>query len=268
MSAQQALDQYGPLPQIDWLSLAALMVDHTYQRQVNADRKSAVAAMAEGWDWMKYQPISVSRRGPGSFAIVDGQHRYLAALRAGLQQLPCYILPGDPVIRDEASAFVGINKDRVKVHPIYVFYAQLAAGDEEVQVMKQVLDASGIVIPRHPGRRDLLQEGQTYSIGAITKALQAYGPALVETVLTALRKAYAGTGEGLSGSVIRSAAGWLHEDGENVPVSHVSDFFGDIDFEDIDLAAKQWVRMHGGSKKSAVNAALRTQYDRWRRRRS
>lgn len=59
-------------------------------------------------------PLRVLRRGD-TFVIVAGTHRYLAALRVGIRDLPCIVLPAD---LDDASLFIEAVKDN-RLHKPY-----------------------------------------------------------------------------------------------------------------------------------------------------
>lgn len=74
----------GKMPSIEWVHTAELSVDQSYQRSIdNEGSRRLIASIAANFDWRLCAPLVVSRRSDGSKVIIDGQHRWAAAVRRG-----------------------------------------------------------------------------------------------------------------------------------------------------------------------------------------
>lgn len=104
-----------------------LQVDRSYQRE--DEYKQKVLRMASEWKWESCGAISVMQRQDGSFMIVDGQNRTLAAWkRPDIKELPCLVFESQG-IEHEASSFIEINTNRKPVSAYAKFRAKLIAGN-------------------------------------------------------------------------------------------------------------------------------------------
>lgn len=108
----------GSMPSIEWVHLGDLTVDPSYQRSIeNTASRRLIASIAAHFDWRLCAPLVVSRRSNGTKVIIDGQHRWSAALKRGdLPQLPCCIFTYDSPA-DEARMFIVANRARKPMNP-------------------------------------------------------------------------------------------------------------------------------------------------------
>lgn len=107
-----------------------LAVDYTYQRI----RTDHVNYLYDKWEKSECEHLIVSYR-DGIFYIIDGQHRYYAALARGVEDLPCNIRTG-LTMEDEARIFVRMNKSRKALTPFDEFKANIACGNESIPDVK------------------------------------------------------------------------------------------------------------------------------------
>lgn len=117
----------GSMPSIEWVHISELAVDQSYQRSVNNEgSRRLIASIAANFDWRLCAPLVVSRRADGSKVIIDGQHRWAAAVRRGdLPQLPCCLFSyASP--EDEACMFILANRARKLMNRLDDFHAALA----------------------------------------------------------------------------------------------------------------------------------------------
>ena len=71
----------GKMSSIEWVHTAELTVDQSYQRSIdNEGSLRVIASIAANFDWRLCAPLVVSRRPDGSKIIIDGQHRWAAAV--------------------------------------------------------------------------------------------------------------------------------------------------------------------------------------------
>jgi hypothetical protein len=166
----------------------ALLVDEAYQRNLSERSVRLIAKIVANWNWARFKPPVVVRV-DGGFHIIDGQHTAIAAVtHGGIATLPVMIAVA-PTIGDRARAFVGHNRDRLGVTPQQIFYAELAAGDEDAQMIKQVCDRAGVTILKFPPQRGVFKVGETQSIATIRGLTSKHGPMRTRVILQALVKA-------------------------------------------------------------------------------
>ena len=123
-----------------------LDVDYAYQRV----RTSHVNEIHDEWDNDQCDYLIVSYR-DDKFYIIDGQHRYYAALMKGIENLPCIIRTG-LAMEDEARIFVKMNTSRKPLKPYDTYKANIANGNESIPEVKtdmgvkRVCDKHNIVV--------------------------------------------------------------------------------------------------------------------------
>src|SRR5271168_1397409 len=97
----------GPAPMLQWLKIADLRVDPTYQRPIIGKGRRNVDRIARAFSWSFFAPVVVAPIEGGRFAIIDGQHRTTAAVLAGFDSVPCQIVIAGQ--DQQAAAFKAIN---------------------------------------------------------------------------------------------------------------------------------------------------------------
>ena len=162
----------GPAPILQWLKIADLVVDDTYQRAIIGKGAQNIRRIAGEFDWSKFSPVVVAPVEGGRFAIVDGQHRTTAAAARGFDEVPCEIVQADR--RQQASAFASINGALTQVSPLQRFWAQLAAGEPAAVAADEVARAAGVTLLRHSVSPHKLRHGETQSIGFFVRIVARY----------------------------------------------------------------------------------------------
>lgn len=188
---------------LEWIALDALKIDPRYQRAVLDNGKANIRRMIEGFSWALFAPLVVVRRVGGHFAIIDGQHRAIAAkMRGGIARLPCLVLHCTP--EEEAKAFAAINGNVTRLTNLQLFRASLAAGDEESRRLGAVIAKAGVSIAPYP--KAALGPGETMGLAAIRAALKIYGE---EVLVAALRVLMNDGGAGVPADAIQGTASLL-----------------------------------------------------------
>ena len=147
----------GELPVVDWISKDVIDVDVSYQRGEDMARAEKIART---FSWSKFGAVVLVPREDGRYAIIDGQHRMLAAkLHPLVDNLPAVIMPAVKGTAAEATSFIGLNAERKAVSGLELFHARRATGDEDVQTIDQVLAPcrryrAALSISEIPARRD------------------------------------------------------------------------------------------------------------------
>lgn len=197
----------GTMPSIEWVHVAALTVDSSYQRSIDNDgSRRLIASIAANFDWRLCAPLVVSRRPDGSKVIIDGQHRWAAAVRRGdLPQLPCCLFTyGSP--EDEARMFIVANRARKAMNRMDDFHAALAAGDEDALDIRRLVSEAGLAIARSTSST-AWKPGDVTFTSSIATALRRHGDAVVSAALTCMAEAYKGEplthGASIFGALVR-----------------------------------------------------------------
>ena len=137
----------------------ALKIDAHYQRPINDTGRLHIENMAKNWSNEKCDPLRVSYRG-GSFYIVDGQHRYYAAQKAGVDFLVCEIM-SNTSSQAEAVIFAQQNENKTVLRPYNLYRAWKHASSEihnpQTDAAQHVADVCGqynlAVVPDARGRK-------------------------------------------------------------------------------------------------------------------
>lgn len=180
----------GTMPSIEWVHVTELTVDSSYQRSIDNDgSRRLIASIAANFDWRLCAPLVVSRRPDGSRVIIDGQHRWAAAVRRGdLLQLPCCLFTyGSP--EDEARMFIVANRARKAMNRMDDFHAALAAGDEDALDIRRLVSEAGLAIARSTSST-AWKPGDVTFTSSIATALRRHGDAVVSAALTCMAEAY------------------------------------------------------------------------------
>ncbi|WP_198148416.1 ParB N-terminal domain-containing protein, partial [Elstera litoralis] len=169
----------GSMPSIERVHIASLTVDSSYQRSIDNDgSRRLIASIAANFDWRLCAPLVVSRRIDGSKVIIDGQHRWAAAIRRGdLPQLPCCLFTYDSP-EDEARMFIVANRARKAMNRMDDFHAALAAGDEDALDIRRLVSEAGLTIARSTSST-AWKPGEVTFTSSIATALRRHGDAVV-----------------------------------------------------------------------------------------
>ena len=160
----------GKMPKLEWLPIASLMVDPQYQREISPVGRKNIRHIAENFNWSMFGTVMVASLGDNRYAIVDGQHRTTAAALAGAQKVPCQIIEAPR--GEQAAAFRAINANTTRPHTVQLFHASVTAGEPLALQIVDVCARAGIKVARSLGP---LRDFETFSVGAIGKAIQRHG---------------------------------------------------------------------------------------------
>lgn len=182
----------GKMPSIEWVHTTELTVDQSYQRSIdNEGSRRLIASIAANFDWRLCAPLVVSRRPDGSKVIIDGQHRWAAAVRRGdLLQLPCCLFSYDSP-EDEARMFIVANRARKQMNRLDDFHAAVAAADEDAVEIRRLVTEAGLKMARNTAST-AWKAGEVAFTSSIATALRRHGPAIVSAALTSIAEAYEG----------------------------------------------------------------------------
>lgn len=162
-----------PAPILQWVDVADLVVDDSYQRGLHAGSWAAIRKIAEGFDWSHFGALLVAPVEGGKFALIDGQHRAHAAAICGIASVPCIvsILP----VSAQARAFAVVNSTATRVSPLQIYKAALASGEGWALACDRHVAAAGCrLMPNNISYKDR-KLGQIFAVATIRAALDRVG---------------------------------------------------------------------------------------------
>jgi hypothetical protein len=162
----------GRAGELRFVPLDRLRIDESYQRSILGSGKANIRRIVENFRWSKFAPLIVSPRAGGLFAIIDGQHRAVAAMLHGkIKTVPALVMKGS--VEDEAAAFGVINGAITRVQSLTLFRARVAAGDKKAVGVDRVCKAAGVTVCPYP-KKDW-QPGETMSPARIEECIDRFG---------------------------------------------------------------------------------------------
>lgn len=174
----------GDKPNMAWLPKKSLQVDKRYQRELkSAASAKLIALLQEKFCWAHCAPLIVTDNADGTYNIVDGQHRWKAAIGiAQITLLPCMVHE-EMDLREQANAFVAHNAARVKVGPLAIFHARGVSGDPVAIGVLNACKVAGVVIPRGHRRAIECKPNETAAIGVLQEIYRSFDPDVAREVL-------------------------------------------------------------------------------------
>lgn len=192
MTAKQASFSapQGRRPTLDWLTPVELSVDTAYQRSIDTPAsRRLIGGIAASWRWDLCLPLLVSRRPDGSHYVVDGQHRLAAALlRKDIPVLPCFIRDLDGAA-SEAALFIHANRARKTMSALDDYHAAVAAGDETLCKIDEMVRHAGLSIARHNSAK-AWSPGEMTCVAGIRRHLRQRGEEAVRSSLKTMGQAF------------------------------------------------------------------------------
>lgn len=169
----------GPPPELVWLALDRLVINDSYQRHISEKSVTLIRRMAERFDWARVKALSVAALEDGHYEVIDGQHTAIAAATLGLAELPCLVTRGRG-LAERSADFVSLNRDRLSMTPMQVFYAELAAGEELAQDVARGVGLAGGRVLRYPPPFAKFAVGDALCVGQLRALARAGGVAYVK----------------------------------------------------------------------------------------
>jgi ParB-like nuclease domain len=183
ITLEQRSETPGRPVKMEWVPLRDLRIDERYQRDVTTSGLKHIRNIAKNFAWRKFAPVIVTwaETGTSTYAIIDGQHRCMAALALGYDLVPCAIV--DANVEDAASIFAAVNGTTLKVHAVQVFKAGLAAREPWALMIKQACDATGVIPLVYPVQAQKQKPFMTMSAGRLRRLVEKHGVSVLTAVL-------------------------------------------------------------------------------------
>ncbi len=258
----------GAEPQMRWLPVESLEADPAYQRNTNTPAgRALVRRIVENFHWTKFQPLQVAPipdHPEFNYRVIDGLHRLAAArLHPKVKLVPCWVVPASTQ-RQEAGAFVAVNRDRVKIGDLPLHRALLAAGDPDALHVDDVCRRSGVAIAPFVIASSRIPPRTTLAIKSIKAFLRDHGDRPVVFALSALSEAFP-TKPGqiraaLIGSIVRIEV--QHRGHAEIDRARLVDCLRHFDAETLLTQAGETAKMLGVSREAATQLAIVRKYNR------
>ena len=176
----------GVAPILQWVKVADLVVDESYQRELKKTNWTQIRAIAAAFKWSRFSPVFVAPIEGGRFAVIDGQHRTHAAALCGVREVPCQIV--HMTREEQAASFAAVNGTVTKVTSWNIFKAALAAGEQWAVECDRACSEAGCTLMTRAGATDAKKPGEIYAISLIRKMVAIGASASVTHALAGLRK--------------------------------------------------------------------------------
>lgn len=170
--------------ELAFVPTAKLAIDTSYQRDIGGGGRAHIERIACEFDWNKFAPLIVAPVPDGRFAIIDGQHRAIAARARGFTPLPAYVVTLTPP--QQAAVFAAINGDVTPITTQHVFKAALAAGTGWAADLKRIASACGVTVLTYPKSKRAMNPGETMAAGTLRIILARHGEGVLSAILLAV----------------------------------------------------------------------------------
>lgn len=247
----------GKKPELKWIKITELYVDHEYQRNAKSKAsKKNLAYMQEHFSWAHCGAVIVSLiPEKKQYAVVDGQHRLMTALaRKDIPELPCVVI-SDQDFQRQAESFAVINAKRVTLHTLAKFHAAVAAGEDDAVAAKAIADECGLEIPRAQVLPADADSRQIQCVGTLIALLGNYSRKQIVWALTIIPEAYGDKKGQMRAGLIKALAEFIKVRPDTDRLRMV-DVLRAIDPDELERDARSYMAIKGGTSKAAMTEAL------------
>lgn len=189
-----------PAPYIAALRADQLFADPAYQRDLDELR---VQRMVDDFDPTLLGVLEVSDRTDGTFALLDGQHRWAAAREAHPDRdqaaLVCQVHRG-LTVEDEARVFYEIDARRKALSGWDRWKARRGSGDRVVLDVERIVAAEGLKVD--PASKD----GCVSATVALERVFTIGGEPLLASTLTILKHGFGAVRDAFDGQLVQAVA--------------------------------------------------------------
>lgn len=180
-------DDVGALPDLRWIDKKLIKVDRRYQREISMNGVKHVNGILRDFNWRFFQVITVTPDKGGTFWAIDGQHRWLAAMRhPKVDKVPCVVIDAIDM-QQQARVFEVLNGKRLAISALQRFHVGVAAGDPIATRIDYLCAESGITILKTMPQGGVLPACSLVSVATLGKFLR-HG--LLLAVLGAMAEAW------------------------------------------------------------------------------
>lgn len=237
------------------VNVVDVFADDTYQRPLDPGR---ARKMGESWERRLAGIIEVSDRGETSnprYAVIDGQHRWAAAERAGIDVLVANVHTG-LTVADEAKLFDRLNRERRRITTWDHWHARRAAGDPDVTTIEKAVTAAGLTIDPAP------KAGNVRCTATLEKLYALDGPDLVTASLNVAQQAWGRDVAGFDAPIVHGLGLVLFHLRDELEPARLIEALLEVRPQNLKAAATNLRNMTTGSTAKLVAITVVTGYNR------
>jgi hypothetical protein len=242
------------------MQVTEFAVDPSVQRQLNEPR---VNKLAKEFNPKMLGLITASKRLDGRNYILDGQHRIMAARKAGWTGYVATRLYENLSVAEEAQLFLDLNDTR-KVGALDKFLVRATMGDPSAVALKEALDRVGLrVSGTHAGG----QFAAIVSLERVYAGFMSYASEpridLVEAVLQILTRAYtAQERKAFQANTVMGVGLILHIFGKRVDADDLVAALRSIPADALAIKGRSTKDLEGGTGAQGVAKVLLSIYNK------
>ncbi|MGO8401346.1 DUF6551 family protein [Rhizobium ruizarguesonis] len=247
----------GEKPELKWVDIDKIIVDHNYQREIKPAR---VAQILREFNWAHFQPVMLAEQTDGRFAVFDGQHR-VAAARAHpkVDQVPAAVVRVKGTV-GEAEAFIGVNVNRTAITTVEKYWAGIEAGDAAMIRVREVLARAGCEVIQAQGVKPAPHK--TTAVTAAERAIRTYGEEAVVLACKTLAQAWPNDGSSLSGIFIGAVSRLFRNNKDTISADRLLQRLRATNRSELAANAETLRKLGGGDAAVNLSKALVEIYNR------
>lgn len=252
-------------PELKYIKVTSLYIPTDYQRSTKSRAsQNNIAKIKNDFNWAQFGalvvcPLKGSK--PPQFGIIDGQHRYNAALSRGdIQELPCVVIEERMMI-DQAKSFIAINEDRVPLHLLHKYQAMITAGDQDALTMQAILKKCSITIASHAFTNADIPPRCTMAIGSLLKMMGDYTEKQMVWALSIIPEAYGDKPGMLTANMIKVMAKFI-KDVPGADRGKTIEVLKKLDIDTLKRDALAYRKIEGGTTVTAMFKVIEKRYNR------
>lgn len=224
------------------VSIDKLVTDDRYQRPQDERR---IGKIVREFDSKILGTIEVSERADGTFAIIDGQHRFEALKRLDRKTAPALVHKGLSAT-EEADLFARLNMTRKPLTACQRFKAQLFAGDQQTVEISEIVTKNGFRVLE--GGEGL---GDISAVIALERAYKSHGAENLDATLKNLADLWFGEVAGTTANMISGFSIFLSLYGERYDEQHAERLRR---MPSMTIVRRAQEKVHGGTNSGTATA--------------
>ena len=247
----------GAKPRLEWVSVDEITVDRNYQRDLRPRR---ISQILKDFNWSRFEPVMLAEKN-GGYNVYDGQHRVEAAkLHPLVDKIPA-LISTIANMRDEAAAFIDVNRNRTAVSSIEKYHAGIEAGDPDMMAVCSVVGEAGCEIAQFQGD---IGTNKTNAVVAVSRAIGTNGDQPVVAALTTLREAWPEDKNALMGVLINAISG-IFRNNKTISKPRMVDILAAMSRKELAGDAETMRKISGGTAEANIRRVIVAKYNQGQR---
>lgn len=253
----------GVKPELKWIKLTELYIPSEYQRTVKGDSSQKnIRYIRDNFNWASCGALLVcelEKSKPKQYAVIDGQHRFLAAdAHGGIAELPCVVISPREA-QKQAGHFIEVNSRRIKLNNLAEYHAAVVAGEPNATSVAAILKKADVAVPVNPLANKDCPSRTTQAIGSLLKMIDSYSESQIIWALTIIPEAYGKKPGVMRASLLKAMAEWIksHPDTSRQVMIRT---LQDLDLDQLEKDARAYRAIEGKSGLQAFMVVIERQY--------